>query len=355
MTTIRVLFLTGDTEYCHRLAPYFAKYHPEIKPAFSASEQSAAGDLERKMYNVVLIGEEFAGSGITVPGGVSGAYISENSAESEINGLRSFCKYKSGEALYRIILSMFAEVSNVKQFESHGNKIFAFIGANGGSGATTMAAAFAYRQSSLGKKTLYFSCDQFSDYSGYFSDNTEGGTLSDLVFIVKTSSDTGNASLKAAALLKKDASGVKFLENIDNPYDFDNLTTEHIEKMLNILSGADEFDCVVIDASFLDSKLREFVIKKADMLFIVSENNPGANAKLRRTIKYLKVLDEREKTDLGSRSVIILNKDAEHNWGGAKFDDIAVCGGVPRYKDTNVRNIANAVSRLDMWNSVQTI
>lgn len=351
MTTIRVLFLTNDSEYCHRLAPYFAKYHPEIKPAFSASDGNVAADLEKKMYNVVLIGDELAAANINVPGGVAGAYISENSSESELNGLRSFCKYKSGEALYRIIISMFAEVSNVKQVEGRGNKVFAFVGANGGAGATTMAAAFAYRQSSLGKKTLYFCCDQFADYSGFLADSTEGGSLSDLIFIVKSASKTGNAALKAAALLKKDVSGVRFLEKCADPFDFDNLSMEQIEKMLDIISGADEFDCVVVDASFYDERCRKLVMKRADTLFIVAEGDENAKAKLGRLAHYLNVTDKRNNTDLASRSMLILNKGAEQGMSGAA--GIACCGGVPRYKDRNIRNIANAAARLDIWNFVQ--
>lgn len=352
MTTIRVLFLTNDSEYCHRVAPYFAKYHPEIKPAFSAATQGISEALAKKMYNVVLIGEEFAGVHITVPSGVSGAYLSETSSDSEINGLNSFCKYKSGEALFRQILSMFAEVSNIQSVNSSGFRVYAFAGANGGAGATTMAAAFAYRQASLGKKTLYFCCDPFADYSAFLADKTEGGSLSDLIFIVKSASGAKGASLKAAALLKKDVSGVKFLESCKDPYDFEVLTAEQIEKMLDILSAADEFDCVVIDASIYDERCRKLIMKRADTLFIVAENDSSAKAKLKRLMYYLNVADNRENTDLVSRSALIFNKNAEQNNTGV--EGIAFCGSVPKYKDRNIRNIANAAARLDIWNSVQT-
>lgn len=352
MTTIRVLFLTNDSEYCHRVAPYLAKYHPEIKPAFSAATQGISEALAKKMYNVVLIGEEFAEYHINVPSGVSGAYLSETDSESEINGLNAVCKYKSGEALYRLILSMFAEVSNIQSVNSSGFQIYAFAGANGGAGATTMAAAFAYRQASLGKKTLYFSCDPFADYSAFLSDKTEGGSLSDLIFIVKSSAGSKGASLKTAALLKNDVSGVRFLESCKDPYDFEVLTAEQIEKMLDILSAADEFDCVVIDASIYDERCRKLIMKRADTLFIVAENDNSARAKLKRLMYYLNVADNRGNTDLVSRSMLIFNKNAEQNF--AEVDGIAFCGSVPKYKDRNIRNIANAAARLDIWNCIQT-
>lgn len=354
MTTIRVLFLTDDSEYCHRIAPYFAKHHPDIKLTFSASESGASDMLANKMFSVALIGEEFSGTGINLPGGVAGAYISRSSAECEINGLRCFCRYKSGEALYRIILSMFAEVSNIRQFETQGVKVFAFVGANGGAGATTAAVAFAYKQAALGKRTVYFCCDQFADYTGYLSDNSEAGTLSDLVFIVKSSSGAGSASLKAAAMLKKDISGVRFIENFVDPTDFDNLSPEQIEKMLDIISHSDEFDCVIIDASFYDDRLRRLIMKKADMLFIVSENNPGASAKLKRLLRYLKITDGRSGAELSSRTMIIYNKNSGNDPDGENFDGIGFCGSIPKYKDSNTRNIANAASRLDIWNTVRT-
>lgn len=351
MVTIRVLVITDDSEYCHRLAPYFAKHHPEVKFTFAAPEHDSSDIFANKMCNVALIGEEFLNTSINVPGGVAGAYLTENSSESEINGLRSFCKYKSGETLYRIIVSMFSEVSNVRQFDTQESKVFAFVGANGGAGATTAAVAFAYRQAARGKKTLYFCYDQFADYKSVMSDNTEGKTLSDLIFIVKSGSGSGNASLKAASMLKNDVSGVKFIENCPDPFEFDNLTLEHMEKMLEIVSHSNEFDGIVIDANFYDERLRQLILKKADILFIISENNANANAKLCKLIQYLKVMDMRKRTDICSRCVIILNKYTDQNWNGAKFDGITCFGGIPKYKDNNARNIANAASRLDIWNN----
>ncbi len=350
MTTVRVLFLTNDSEYYHRVTSYFARYHSEIKPSFSDSLESSAGQLAKRMYDVVLIGEEFAGESIAVPSGTSGAYLTETPTGSEINGLRSFCKYRSGDALYRTVIIMFADVSNVQPSETHGFKIYAFAGANGGAGSTTIAAAFAYRQASLGKKTLYFCCDAFADYSGFLYDGSEGGSLSDMIFIVKSGSGAKGASLKAAALLKKDVSGVKFMESCKEPYDFEVLTAEHIEEMLDIILGADDFNSVVIDGSIYDERYRKLVTKKADTLFIVVESDKNAQAKLSRLVRFLSAADKRDNTDLVSRSVLVSNKDSGNN--PANIEEINCCGSVPRYKDTNIRNIASAAARLDIWENV---
>lgn len=353
MTTIRVLFLTSDSEYCHRLSPYFAKYHPEIKPAFSASTQGAVEILAQKMYNVVLIGEEFENERLVVPNGTAGAYLTETASGNDINGLHSFCKYKSGDALYRIILSMFAEVSSVQLSDYRNFRIFAFAGANGGAGATTLAAALAYRLASLGKKTLYFSCDPLADYSGFLSDNSEGGSLSDMIFIVKSGTNIKSASLKAAALLKNDISGVKFLDSCKEPYDFETLKTEHIEKMLEVLSGADEFDCIVVDGSIYDARFRELAVKKSDKLFVVAESDANAQKKLSRLIRFLKASDKRENTDLILRSALIFNKNSGAVSGN--IEGMSFCGSVPRYKDTNIRNIASAASRLNIWDNASIL
>ncbi len=350
MTTVRVLFLTNDSEYCHRITLYFARYHPDIKPSFSDSLESSAGELSKRMYDVVLIGEEFAGESIAVPSGTSGAYLTETPTGNEINGLRSFCKYKSGDVLYRTVITMFADVSDAQPSETHGFKIYAFAGANGGAGSTTIAAAFAYRQASLGKKTLYFCCDAFADYSGFLYDSSEGGSLSDMIFIVKSGSGTKGASLKAAALLKKDVSGVKFTESCKEPYDFEVLTVEHIEKMLDIFLGSDDFNSIVIDGSIYDERYRKLVAKKADTLFIVAESDKNAQAKLSRLVRFLKVTDKRENSDLVSRSLLVLNKDQGNT--PVNFEEINCCGSIPRYKDTNIRNIAGAASRLDIWKNV---
>lgn len=349
MTTIRVLFLTNDGEYCHRAAPYFAKYHPDIKPTFSASVQGVSEAISKKMYNVVLVGEEFERENIIIPSGVAAAYLSETNSGNDINGLKSYCKYKSGDALYRIILSMFADVSNIQTVNANNFRIAAFTNANGGAGSTTIAAAYAYRQALLGKKTLFFSFDPFADCSDYLFDITESGTLSDMIFIVKSGTAAKNASLKAAALLKKDVSGVKFIDNCKDPYDFEALTAEHIEKMVDIISSADEFEYVVVDGSIFDERFRKFILNRADELFIVAENEKNSKSRLTKLLRFLSVLDKRENKDLVSRSALIFNKNSG---ASLSVSGISVCGSVPKYKDSNVRNIANAASRLNIWDNL---
>lgn len=349
MTTIRVLILTNDKEYCHRLTPYFAKFHPEVKLSYSISESGAYQGLTDDICNVLLIGDEFSNANINIPNGVAAAYICADPSGGDINGMRSYSKYKSGETLYRMIVSLFAEISNIQQIDRRDNKVFAFIGANGGAGTATVAAAFAYRQAARGKRTLFFCCDQFSDHSRVLSDNTDGGTLSDLIFIVKSAPSSGSASLKAAALLKKDVSGVRFLENSPDPTAFDNLTPEQIDKMLDIISSAEEFDCVVVDVNVSDERCRRLITKKADMIFIVAESSESA--KLYRLINYLKITDRRAKTNMTARLMIVFNKNDTNAQFNASYEGVKICGSIPRYKDKNARNIANAMAKLDIWNA----
>lgn len=352
MTTIKVLFIMSDSEYCRRIASYFNKHHPEIKLTLVAAKQDADEGLSHGAYNVVLIGEEFAAAGIVVPEGSASAYFCEDHSKDEVGGMRAFCKYQSGETLYKIIISLFSEVSNIKQLDSHANKIYAFVGANGGAGATTIAASFAYKQAMLGKKTLYFCIDQFADFSGLFYDNTGRGTMEDLIFIVKSEQNMGTAALKAAALLKKDSTGVNFIELGDDPAAFNGLTTAELEKMLEVISGADSFDSIIIDANFNDEKSRELIIKKVGLLFIVSDKGVGVNVRPSKLINYLKLMNLRDSSDLISRSVFVVNKNDTQMPQGATYEGVTACS-VPRYKDNCVRNIANAIARLNFWNYIQ--
>ncbi len=350
MATIRVLLLTSDIAYCHKIVPYFGKHHSEVKISIVHSASDIAESMKSNIYNVILIGEEFAGLQLNFPSNAVSVYITSNSSGAEINGKPSFCKYRSGEVIYRTILSLYSEVSAFSERDFKVGKVYSFMGANGGAGTTTAAAALAYRLAGMGQKVIFLNLDKFSDDSQLFSDSSEGGNMSDLIFLIANGGSVSNISMKCDSLLKRDGSGVKFMENCVNPCDFDELSYEQMALMFEALSGAGNFDGVIIDGNMYDERVWRLMREKSDMIFLIADNSISASSKLSKVVDFLVTNDRRGAENLTAKTLLIANRGSMIS--GVDSEDVLFGGAFPKYKDSNARGIAEAISRLEMWNNI---
>lgn len=353
MAAIKVLLVTNDSKYCHRLVPYFGKRHPEIKFSIMNYPDNLQDIIDTKKYNVILVGDEFSDVNFTPSSSVICAFISPSSSGQMINGIQVFCKYKSGDEIYKKILSLYSEVSvGGDVFTSSDNRVFAFLNANGGAGATTVAAAFCFKLAFAGKRVLYLCFDKFADSGCIYDGNVQGENFSDLFYAIKSSDGKNkNLSARAFSMLKRDSQNVEYFSECRNPLDFDSVDLNMLKKVLDIFLQSGSFNCVVIDGSFYDDRYANLVKEKADKIMIVSENNASATSKLQRFISYLDIMDKRDSGNLSDKSYIIINKDKGAGANGMAFENVHMLGVIPKYMDdTAPRTIAATMSKLDMWN-----
>lgn len=344
-----MLLMTSDVVYCRKLVSYLGNHHPEIKVTILNSDPFPNDAVRQNTYSVILIGEEFAGVHADIPDSAACAYLSENSAGNPVNGKISVCKYRSGEEIYRTILSLFSEVSTVLSTVG-GSAVYSFIGAGGGTGASVAAAALAYRLAAAGKKVLFLNLDKFSDMSQLFFDNTCGGNMGDIIFLIKSNENKNvNLSVKCASILGRDRSGVSFINSCGNPYNFDEMSYEELAELFKAASSADNFDAVVLDGNIYDPRVWRLISEKSGKIFAVSDNGAFSGQKLKKMLDMFRIIDMRGSESITARLGLILNKGAS---GAGLPDGINPVGSVPRYADSNPRGIAEAISRLDIWASV---
>lgn len=351
MTSICVLFCSAEMYYCHKVSAYLGEKHPNVKVSIVGDISLLEQTAHANMCNVILIGEEFAAAPLNYGGGAAVAYLTSTDMGKQINGKRAFCKYRSGETIYKQILSLYSEVSAAADIsKSGGMTTYAFVNANGGAGATTAACALAYRLAGAGKRVLYLDLDKLSDMSQLLSDNTGIGDMSDLItYTLSATSKTYNLNAKAAALLLTDSTGVRFVKCSRLACDMDELDEDGIRKLYNSVVAAEPFDAVIIDGSIYDSRMFSLITENANRIVVMSENNSVANTKLVRIINMFRAYGARRNNDYLNMLSIVINRTSESGWGGKRFEGAAVLGSIPKYNDANPRNVTVAVSKLDMW------
>lgn len=352
MTSISVLLLSTDAVYCNRVVGYLNKFHSDIKISVLHSDEDIDDIISKKRYSIFLIDDEFAADTRYIPSNVACMYFTDYESGIKINDRPSICKYKSGETIYKTILSLFSEVSSVGSFGKEGSKVISFFGANGGSGASSAAAALAYRVALKGKNVLYLNLDKFADPVLLFEDHTESGNLSDLIYFVKTNSkDNVNLSSKSTSLLKKDISGVRFIDNCQNPCDFDEVDIGMLSDMVSAMRSSQDFDAIIIDGQINEKIVWQLMCRISDDIIIVTQDTLQESIKLSRILNYIKVEDVHNSTDIFGSISIIVNKNIQQSSNLSNYSDMVI-GNIPYYKDNNVRNIANAISRLEWWDSI---
>lgn len=345
MTAIRMLLMTSDVVYCQKLVSYLGKHHSEVKVTILNSEPFPSAAVEQNTYSVILIGEEFAGLKADTHNAAC-AYLAENAAGNPINNRMSICKYRSGEEIYRTILSLFSEVSTVHN-AGGGSAVYSFVGAGGGTGVSVAAAAFAYRLAAMGKNVLFLNLDKFFDMSQLFFDNTCGGNMGDIIFSIKANENKSvNLSVKCASILGRDRSGVRFINSCDNPYNFDEMSFEELTELFRVVSSADSFDAVIIDGSIYDPRVWRLMSDKSERIFVVSDSGAFSGQKLGKMLNMIKIMDMRGSGNIAARLGLIMNKSAP---GTALPEGVSLIGVIPRYADSNPRGVAEAISRLDIW------
>lgn len=328
-------------------------HHTDIRLSIVDPAANVDQILAANSFSVILWDAEPRLMNLSLPERAAFAYLSPSDTEDTLGGRSVFCKYRSGETLYRIILDLFSTVSSNRAFADRSGTVYMFAGAGGGVGATTLAVAFAKRLAAAGTKTMYINLDKLFDSSLFF-DGDSIGTMSDLIFAVvasERSRSTVNLSAKAQALLSCDSSGVYYIKSCENPYEFNDLDEERINALYSALTGEPQFGAVIIDVPAHYERGWALALEKAGRIIAVTEGRAAETAKLGGFLKMLNAYESHSEGVLAKTSLIV-NRGGAREQGAAQIDGVPVSGYVPRYNDNDVNGIVNAVARLEMWDTV---
>lgn len=353
MALINVLVLTRDAEYAQRLTGYMGRKHPnDLRMMVLDTPDNFESFLKTSSVSVVLIDENCNKTDISAHTELAYAYLRENN--SGRSDERSFCKYSSGEEIYRTILGLYSEISANNRDANAGCRIYGFVGANGGAGTSLISAAFAMNQAQSGHKVLYLCFDKRTPEITFFGQKANG-SLSDLITAVMSKQQT-NLPAKAASLIRTDNSGVSYIQGCALPNDYDEIDAGILEKLVNACIRADEFNCVVIDGSLQDSAFCEKLLPSLSTLVVVSENGGTAFDKLFRTVEWLRIYDSRRNDDLLSHTRVIVNRvkivNGQLSAPEQVVQGVKYAGTIPLYGNGSQRNIALAISRLPLNNEI---
>lgn len=178
---------------------------------------------------------------------------------------RAVCKYRGTDEIIRDIIGLFSALHGGARGAAPGRaRIVCFTSPEGGSGVSSVAAAYAFREASAGQRCFFLSLDGFPGALFAFPD---GPDLSDAVFAL--SSRTNRNYRTVSGLFCRDRSGVSFISPPRRAEDMSALTPDILSELVGLIAESGDFDCVVIDAFFVFGGCGERAVRISDAVCAV--------------------------------------------------------------------------------------
>ena len=304
---IRVGFFDKDVRYINKLVNYInLHYADSIETQSYSNIDSMREQIDKRKLDILLIDPDCVDKSFSVPDYMGMAYLSTSADIESIWGKRTVCKYQKVELIYKEILNLYSELDlgiSVKAWRG-GCPIQMFIGASGGVGTTTVAAACAKNMAQSGRKVLYLNLEGNGVISQIFTGEINQG-LSDALYAIK--SNNSNLILKLTSMIDRDPSGVSFLNPFAVTLDEAEMTPDELDRLIDSLISTGNFECIVIDMDSVVSAKRNVVANRATNIFVVASGLSISNQKLVKRLQEFTLIDERDHSRQFSRVQVIYN------------------------------------------------
>ncbi len=307
---IKAVFCTKDTVYAERLAGFFDReYGNKIELNFCPTVESFFDYIDQYTIDVALFGDEFEEEIEKrikdIP--CSCAVITEQIYETNTHGLAQIGKFQKGNGIYKDIFELYSSGKRVKQMNlnhsgSEMQKMYVFISANGGSGTSTIAKAYARRCASY-EKVLYLDLGLF-----HCAEVTEGNSNGMDEVILALKSRRNILPLKLVSAVAKTKDGAFTYGPCSNACNLLELNAQDIRNLMGSLSALSEYNKIIVDiGAFISQKEIEF-LKNADAVVCVVDESEIGEKKYRKLYEFMENAGKKEQIRLVKKMFVFRNK-----------------------------------------------
>lgn len=351
---IKVAVLEKDQTYLNRfVAAFGAKYADKLELYSFTELDIALTALKDSRIDIFLADETFEVPADKIPVRCGFAYFVESADIKEIKGKPAICKFQKADIIYKEILNLYSEQSGVvakSRMESGEEvKVVLFTSPAGGTGTSTIAAAYALRKAMQGMQVLYLNLETFGNADSYFQ--AEGNfDFSDVLFALK--SRKGNLAMKLESCVKEDVNGVRFYAGAKLALDRMEMNIDDMLSLLEELKRSNVYDYIVMDYDFgLDKDTRN-VWKQASRIVWVSDGSVHANEKTERAYQSFTILERNSENELMERLKLIYNRFSDKAESRLENEELEVAGGAPVYSYSDSSQLLGQLATLEMLDNI---
>lgn len=339
---IRTAILDGDKNYIDRLLQYFQIHYSDKMELSVFSDASSLYDsMQGQQPDLILVDSRIRieKSELSAEKNCVIARLCDSPDIEELEGDPAICKYQKADILFKQMLSLYADHSaqmKLRQGTSSA-QICLFCSAQGGSGTSTAAAAYALHMAKTGKTVFYLDLQPFGDSEQYFKGDGNA-SFSDAIYALK--SRKSNLIMKLESTLKTDASGVDYFAPCRNAYDIRELKDEEIGRLLQAVSQLKEYNVIIVDLSGdLDERELWLMQEYADRIVCVNDGSEVGNGKFMKFCEVLKIHEERNGKNILPKTGLLYNRFSSKTGQQLVQSPVKILGGIHRYEGISGRTL----------------
>ncbi len=348
---IKAAVLDTDLEFMGRLAKVFEqKYADKINLSIFSSEEMLYRSLKENHVDMVLTGQSVKMEKERIPEGVTIGCFSTIPDADEIEGVPAICKYQKAEAIYKMLLHLYAEgASDVKLKRSREDvRVVLFTSVQGGSGTSSAAAAYAFKKASDKKHVFYLNLEKFGDANLYFQGDGKL-SFSDVIYFLKSKKE--NLPMKLESAVQTDASGVDFFHSSRNAFDLFELSDADVELLVQGISQIEKYEEIVIDYSGdMSERMITLMRDYADRIIYVSDGSSTGNGKFERFCEAIRVMEQRQDCGILEKIRLLYNRYSSKNSAQLETAAVPVVGGVHRFEGLGSGELVRKIAQTDALN-----
>lgn len=345
---IRLGILEQDERYTMRLINFFNTHYFDKLEIFAfSSAEKLDNYLQQHRIDILLADPQIDLDVQEIQKSVTLAYFSDTSDVDSINHVRTVCKYQKAELIYKEILGIYAELGTWEMSYRRVNSgcpVITFLDGTGGAGSTVVSAGCAMKMAFAGKKVMYLNLKEAGLVASVFDAEGQFG-LSDALYAVK--SNRSNLNLKLESMVKKDVSGVYFLDDFKVMLDARDMLAADQSTLIKSMAGLGSYDAIVLCIdNCLNEKLKAS-LQESSAVVIVGDSTPDGNTKTLRFLEALKLDDEQLSNEIRKYLYLIYNRYGSS--GVMASTEVSVLGTIVKYQGVSSKQIAQEISKSSIF------
>lgn len=353
---MKVVIIDKDELYLSRVSAAFSEFYADkLEIATYSDENKAQNELKDKTIDILIIGQNMEGkiSEETIEFQTNLIiYFSDKKDTEEIADCKTICKYQQIDELFDTITGEYAQVNKFLAStgsEKAPSKIFTFMSAAGGSGATTVAQGFARHIADMKLNVLYISLEQLNSVGFYLNSNIEAGLAEAMGAVVGKKK---NLSMKVSKCISTDNSGVNFLSPYKCILDMNEVTAENFNTLMNTICAMN-FEYIIIDTDLTFDERIMGVFSKSSKIICITDATPVSNKKTTDAIDVIRLIDGKNGTSVADKLAVIYNKYSDTTSVLIEDKKITINGAIPNFSICKTPlDVSIKIAGMAMWNNV---
>lgn len=341
---IKVAIVDNNEAYLKRLHNYLSKTYGSsslVVYVYSTVEQ-VLEQLKCERIDILVVNSQMEIDWELVPQRVLKLYLLPGKQNGEINQIPALAKNGNADEFYQHMMELYEAHMNIERETLPGQMVL-FTSATGGCGTSSVAVGYGKYLAAIGKRVLYISLEAICAVD-LMTDGQSGKGMEDLFYLCET--NRKNLSYSIENVISTDSSGLFFVAPCKNPIEMQEKDKDAVLSLLRYVTEKGNFDVVIVDRELSVDDMGAALMKQANGIVLVAQNDIGGRCKLEKTRQLFEELNHRNVPN-ASKLRIIYNKAL-----GVEEPRENILGSIPLMTGYSSKEVTEQISKWQPFENV---